>query len=168
VNPGGTTPVRIARPEWVTAPPPSNSTRSASRPRRTRGNSSAALTQAYQNFVAAATPIPTWGQAHYQVGNNACDLKMAHTAVACYRRALECENSDENLAKIYCNLAYQLHVIGHTEDALNAAGSSRRSRPKLALNWVNLSIIHYTLNNTAMSVGARARPMNCSRTIRPS
>lgn len=115
-------------------------------------NNSAALTQAYSNFVSAAYADPTWGQAHYQVGNNACDLKMPHTAVACYRRALECENSDENLAKIYCNLAYQLHVVGHTEDALDAAMESSRLDPTLALNWINLSIIHYTLNDTAESV----------------
>lgn len=113
-----------------------------------RGNS-AAMTQSYQNFISAAYADPTWAQAHYQVGNNACDLKMAHTAVAAYRRALECENTAENAAKIYCNLAYQLHVIGHTEDALNAALKSRSLDDRLALNWVNLSIIHYTMNNTA-------------------
>lgn len=116
-----------------------------------RGNS-AALTQAYQNFISAAYIDPTWGQAHYQVGNNACDLKMAHTAVAAYRRSLECENSDENAARIYCNLAYQLHTIGHTHDAFKAATRSSELDPSLALNWVNLSIIHYTLNDTKAAV----------------
>ena len=37
-------------------------------------NNSAALTQAYSNYVSAAYADPTWGQAHYQVGNNAADL----------------------------------------------------------------------------------------------
>lgn len=114
--------------------------------------SSAALTQAYSNFVSAAYADPTWGQAHYQVGNNAADLKLAHTAIACYRRALECQQSDVNHAKTYCNLAYQLHVVGHTEEALGAALKSQQLDPSLALNWVNLSIIHYTLNNTAEAV----------------
>lgn len=121
-----------------------------------RGNS-AAVTQAYQNFISAGYADPTWGQAHYQIGNNACDLKMAHTAVAAYRRALECENTDENKAKIYCNLAYQLHVIGHTEDALTMAKRSADLDDNLALNWVNLSIINYTLNNTAESVRCARR-----------
>lgn len=121
-----------------------------------RGNS-VAVTQAYQNFISAGYADPTWGQAHYQIGNNACDLKMAHTAVAAYRRALECENTDENKAKIYCNLAYQLHVIGHTQDALNAAAKSKELDPTLALNWVNLSIIWYTLNDTKESVKCARR-----------
>jgi len=115
-------------------------------------NSSAALTQAYQNFVAAAFADPTWGQAAYQVGNNATDLKFPHAAVACYRRALECENNASNRAKILCNLAYQLHVIGETDEALKWARESAKLDPELALNWVNLSIINYTLNNTIESV----------------
>lgn len=120
-------------------------------------NNSAALTQAYSNYVSAAYADPTWGQAHYQVGNNAADLKLAHTAVACYRRAAECENTDENLAKIYCNLAYQLHVVGKTEEALLYAKKSSDLDRRLAFNWVNLSIIQYTLNNTAEAVRCARR-----------
>lgn len=120
-------------------------------------SSTAGTTQAYGNFVAAAYADPTWGQAHYQCGNNAADLKMHHTAIACYRRALECENSNENLAKINCNLGWQLHIVGKTEEALEASLRSADLDSKLAFNWVNLSIIHYTQNNTETSVSCAMR-----------
>lgn len=112
----------------------------------------AAVTQAYNNFVAAAFADPTWAQAHYQCGNNAADLKMPHTAVACYRRALECENAPDALAKIYCNLGYQLHIIGHTQESFEYSSKAVELDPKLALAWINLSITHYTMNQTETSV----------------
>jgi tetratricopeptide (TPR) repeat protein len=114
--------------------------------------SSAGLTQAYGNYVAAAYVDPTWGQAHYAVGNNACDLNMHHAAVAAYRRALECENSAANLARIHCNLGWQLHVIGKTQEAYEHSQLSVELDPALAFGWLNLSIIHYIMNNTETAV----------------
>lgn len=115
-------------------------------------NSSAGLTQAYGNFVAAAYVDPTWGQAHYAVGNNACDLNMHHAAIASYRRALECENSDINLARIHCNLGWQLHIVGETQEAFEHSIKAVELDPELAFGWLNLSIIHYIMNNTGTAV----------------
>ncbi len=124
-------------------------------------DSSAGLTQAYGNFIAAAFVDPTWGQAHYAVGNNACDLNMPHAAIAAYRRALECENSPANLARIYCNLGWQLHVVGRTQEAYEHCMKSLEYDDKIAFTWLNLSIIHYILNQTetAVSCAMKAHEM---------
>lgn len=120
-------------------------------------DSSAGLTQAYGNFIAAAYVDPTWGQAHYAVGNNACDLNMPHAAIAAYRRALECENSPANLARIHCNLSWQLHVVGRTQEAYEHAMTSVGYDDKIAFTWLNLSIIHYILNQTETAVSCAMR-----------
>lgn len=115
-------------------------------------NNSAALTQAYGNFVAAAYVDPTWGQAHYAVGNNVADLNMPHAAIASYRRALECENTDVNLARIMCNLGWQLHIVGRTDEALEHCVRSVELDPTLAFGWLNLSMVYTILNNTETAV----------------
>lgn len=116
-----------------------------------RGNS-AGLTQAYGNFVAASYVDTTWGQAHYAVGNNACDLNLSHAAIAAYRRALECENSDVNLARIHCNLGWQLHIVGKTKEAFEHSMKAVELDPALAFGWLNLSIVHYIMGNTETAV----------------
>jgi tetratricopeptide (TPR) repeat protein len=115
-------------------------------------NNTAGLTQAYGNFVAASYVDPTWGQAHYAVGNNACDLNMSYAAIAAYRRALECENSDVNLARIHCNLGWQLHIIGRTKEAFEHCMKAVELDPLLSFGWLNLSIVHYIMGNTETSV----------------
>lgn len=119
----------------------------------------ASVTQAYNNFVAAAFADPTWGQAHYQLGNNAFDLKLVDVGIACYRRALECENSPPSLARIYSNLAWLLHVSGQTDEALETALKSVDLDPSIFMTWVSLSIIHYTQNNTATGVSCALKAL---------
>jgi tetratricopeptide (TPR) repeat protein len=123
-------------------------------------HSSAGLTQAYGNFVSAAYVDPTWGQAHYQVGNNAADLKFSHAAIASYRRAIEAgESNPLNLAKFHCNLGWQLHVVGKTEEAREHSKKATELDPEQAFAWLNLSIIYYTMNLTERAV-ACARKAN--------
>ena len=120
-------------------------------------DNSAGLTQAYGNFIAAAFVDPTWGQAHYAVGNNACDLNMPYAAIAAYRRALECENTNENLARIHCNLGWQLHMVGRTQEAYENSMRSIDLDPTIAFSWLNLSIIHYIMNQTETAVSCAMR-----------
>ena len=115
-------------------------------------HSSAALTQAYGNFVSASYIDPTWAEAHYAVGNNAADLQKHHAAIASYRRALECENSPINQARIHCNLGWQLHIVGHTQEAFEHLSKAVEMDDTLSMAWCNLSIVHYTMNQTETAV----------------
>lgn len=109
-------------------------------------------TQAFNNFVAAAFVDPTWGQAHFQCGNNLHDLQKPYSAVAAYRRSLECDLDDETKAKVLSNLGYMLQVIGQLDEALEILLQAADLDPKLMQTWVSLSIVHYLLNNTETSV----------------
>lgn len=108
--------------------------------------------QAFNNFVAAAYVDPTWGQAHYQNGNNLTDLEKTKAAVACYRRALECDQTDENKAKTLSNLGGALHALGETEEALECLLASVDLDPRIPQTWVHLSICHYIQGATETSV----------------
>lgn len=112
------------------------------------------LTTAYQCFISAAYADPTYGQAHYQCGNNASDLNHLHAAIASYRRALECKNTDEEKAKILCNLGWRLHSVGRTEEALDATQEALRLDPKEFHAWVNLSCIYQMMDSSEESAQA--------------
>lgn len=115
-------------------------------------NNSAGLTQAYANFVAAAYADPTWGQAHYAVGNNAADLGMHDAAIAAYRRSLECEHTPQNAARVHCNIGWQLHIVGKTQEAFEHLSKSTDLDPTIPMAWCNLSMVHYTMNQTETAV----------------
>lgn len=119
------------------------------------------LQHAFQMFASAMAADPTWATAAYQCGNNASDLMMLPAAIACWRRALECEMPDVNdvhqeasRAKVLCNLGWRLESVGQTEEAFNATIEAVRLDPKLAFAWLNLSIIQGRLGHTAESVRA--------------
>lgn len=107
------------------------------------------LTTAYQLFVSACYADPTYGQANYQAGNIASDLNHLHASVACYRRALECEHTQEDKAKVLCNLGWRLHTIGQTQEAYEVSRQAVELDPHLAYAWLNLSLIHGMLEQPA-------------------
>ena len=109
-------------------------------------------TQAFHNFMAAAYIDPTWGQAHYQVGNNLMDLQKHYAAVAAYRRALECENEPLEQAKVYANLGYALSTIGELDESLEMSTKATELDPKLEMAWANLSLVYQLLNRVEMAV----------------
>ena len=120
-------------------------------------DNTAGLTQAYHNFVSAAYIDPTWGAAHYAVGNNAVDLGMSHAAIASYRRSLECEHNNANLARVHANIGWQLQVTGRTQEAYEHSMRAVDLDPSLGPAWLNLSIIHYILNQTETAVSCAMR-----------
>src|ERR1700687_859323 len=67
---------------------------------------------AYQCFASAILADPTYGLAHYQHACNNHDLKREHAALAGWRRALECENTPEDLCKIHSNISSVLTNLG--------------------------------------------------------
>ena len=112
---------------------------------------------------------PTWATAAYQAGNNASDLGMLPAAIACWRRALECEMPDVNdvhqeasRAKVLCNLGWRLESVGQTMDALEVTLEATTLDPKLAFAWLNLSIIQGRLGLTAKSVESARRAFELS------
>ena len=118
------------------------------------------LQHAFQMFCSASYADPNWADAHYQTGNNGSDLGHLHAAVACWRRALECEMPDTApqdstnaaRAKVLCNIGWRLETLGQTMDALAATQESVRFDPNLSFGWLNLSIIQTRLGQTANAV----------------
>lgn len=103
---------------------------------------------------------PTFATAAYQCGNNGSDLGHLHAAIACWRRALECEmpdtgpQNDTNAAraKVLCNLGWRLESLGQTLEALDVSQQATKLDPNLAFAWLNLSIIQGRLGFTEQAV----------------
>lgn len=110
-------------------------------------------THSYQMFTSACYADPTYAAGFYQSGNNNSDLNLLHAAVACYRRALEVETDAVNRAKILCNLGWRLHSLGQEEEALEVSSQAVDLNPKLAYAWINLSLIHGTLDRPVTAIG---------------
>lgn len=123
------------------------------------------LQHAFQMFTSAMHVDPTWADAAYQCGNNGSDLGHHHAAVACWRRALECEMPDTApqdssaaaRAKVLCNIGWRLETLGQTMEALAATEEAARLDPNLSFAWLNLSIIQTRLGNTAEAVVSAKR-----------
>lgn len=110
------------------------------------------LQHAYQLFSSAVLIDPSFGQGWYQRGNNNSDLNCLPAAVADWRRALECENSDEERAKIFVNIGWRLHSLGRTDEAFEASNEAIRLKPDLALGYLNLSLIYQRMFKNAEAV----------------
>lgn len=116
----------------------------------------------FQQFSSAIHADPTWATAAYQCGNNASDLNHYHAAIACWRRALECEmpkkgetdTYEATRAKVLCNLGWRLESTGQTLEALEVTLEAVKLDPKLAFAWLNLSIVQGRLGLTNASVSS--------------
>jgi tetratricopeptide (TPR) repeat protein len=115
-------------------------------------NYPAHLQHAYQCFSSACYADPTWAQAFYQAGNNNVDQKMQHSAVACYRRALQCEAPPEDRAKSYSNLSWQLAEMGRIDESLECALKAIELDPALVQAHLNLSICYRDLDDSKKSL----------------
>lgn len=116
------------------------------------------LNHVYQLFSSACLTDPRWGEAWYQAGNNNTDLTLHHAAIACWREALNGLSDPVLRAKTMCNLSWRLHGLGKVEEAYEFASQSVDLDPTLDATWVNLSVIHTTLDQpeTAVSCALRA------------
>jgi tetratricopeptide (TPR) repeat protein len=112
------------------------------------------LQHSYQLFCSACYADPTHGQSFYQSGNNTSDLNLLHAAVACYRRALECENKPGELARIWSNLGWRLHGLGRTDEAMGAIQKAIEIDPRLEYAWLTLSQLHCQHGQSVAAVGA--------------
>lgn len=102
---------------------------------------------AYKLFASSCMADPTFPEAYFQSGNNNGDLLLLHSAVACYRRALECNPPPSLRASILCNLGWQLHSTKQTEEALAVSLQALElaaihNKDVLSPVYINLSCIH--------------------------
>jgi len=111
----------------------------------------------YRLFANACLADPTWGEAHYQLGNNNHDLNWPLASIAHWRQALNCETDITLRAKILSNLAWKLHDLGEVTEALECAQASAELDGSLDMVWVNLSVIHRTLGHLQTSVQCAQR-----------
>lgn len=107
------------------------------------------IQHAYQQFCSSMYMDPTWATAAYQAGNNVADMGFVNAAIACWRRALECELPDSvpldsqeaSRAKVFCNLGLRLEMIGRFDESLAFAEKATKTDPNLSSAWLNLSIL---------------------------
>lgn len=118
------------------------------------------LQHAFQMFASAMNVDPTFADAAYQAGNACSDLLQLPAAVACWRRALECEMPDRvpkestavSRAKVLTNLGWRLECLGQTEHADVLLGHALLLDPELSFAWLNRSICQARLGHTAWAV----------------
>lgn len=112
------------------------------------------LKHSYQLFSSACMADPTWFQAYYQAGNNNSDLDHLPSAIACWRRAIQCEAPDPEMAKALSNLSWRLHCFGKTAEANEMVQASIKADPTNPLSWLNLSCIEQVSGNAQASLQA--------------
>lgn len=127
------------------------------------GGTVALLSHAFQCFVSAAYADPSWWQGHYQCGNNASDLNQmpgvpdprmfSRAALACYRRALECNDIPApDAAKLWSNYGWQHQLLGQNEEAVIASRRAVELDPTLYHPHVNMSCAYGILDRPEDSI----------------
>lgn len=110
------------------------------------------LQHAYKCFVSACYADPTWWQAWYQAGNNNADQKLATSAIGCYRRALQCDCTDLDRAKVLCNLAWNLEEVGEVDESFELAKQAIALDPNFKQAHINLSICYRDMGDAKMAL----------------
>src|SRR5215472_362051 len=107
---------------------------------------------AFQLFASACHVDPTWAQGYFQYGNNCNDLNFNRTAIAAYRRALQQQNTNEELAKTYSNLGWSFFVDGQIDESRKALERSLELDKSYPATWTNLSQVYSLLDNEAKAI----------------
>lgn len=110
------------------------------------------LERAYQLFGSACLTDPTFGLAHFQMGNNNADLKRTEAAIACYRRALHCTITDEEKVRILTNMGWFLYATGRIDESLSTLLEATRLDPLAPNAWQNLSVVYGLLDDSPNSI----------------
>ena len=110
------------------------------------------LQHAYQSHVSSIYADPTFGLGWYALGNDNSDLNFLPASVSCWRRALECELTDEEKARVLCNLSWRLHCLNESEEAYDYALQATKLDPDLELGWLCLSQIEQLWGHSKFAV----------------
>ncbi len=111
------------------------------------------IDHAYQQLASAIYADSSWGHAAYVNGCTASDLARPHAAVALFRRALECEQTDNERHRTLTNLAWELMKVGGHKEALPLLHEALTLEPKSSLPNMHISMIWQTLGDTEKAVG---------------
>lgn len=111
------------------------------------------LERAYRLFVSACMADPTYGTAFYQLGNNTADLLKHPSAVAMWRRALECESTKDERGRTLTNLGWHLHSIGQIDEGVELTKQAMVLLPNEAAAYTNLSQMLVLLDCPNLAVG---------------
>ena len=120
----------------------------------TKPKNSSDLSQSFQLFASACVADPTWGDGWYQYSNNNFDLKRFESAVAGYRRALQCELPAETRARAMLNLGWCFHLLGQTQNSYDIIMEAGKINPDLVHYWLHLSVLEGLFGNCKESVEA--------------
>jgi len=115
------------------------------------------LEHALRLFASACDADPTWGQAFYHAGCNHSDLGAQPSALACWRRALECGLDDGTKAKAFANLGYRLHGLGKSKEALAYVRQAVDLDPNLQYAWVTMSTINAIMGKADLALEQATR-----------
>lgn len=99
-------------------------------------------THAFGLLQSACLVDPTFGQGWADNGHSNGDLNRLHSAIACYRRALEGDIDTENKVKVLTNLSWRCYQIGELEQGMAFAKQCVEIDSTKPYGWVNLSIAH--------------------------
>jgi tetratricopeptide (TPR) repeat protein len=130
------------------------STKDATNPNR--------LTHAYQLFSSACLTDPLWGDAWYWNGNNNNDLNLYPAAIANWRQAINILEDKTLKAHAMNNLAWRLHTLGKAQEAYDWAMKALEIDDKLPAPWVNLSVIHTTMDQPTTALNCAIRGFDLS------
>jgi hypothetical protein len=111
-------------------------------------------THAFGLFQSACLVDPTFGQGWAANGHHNGDLNRFHSAVACYRRALDGDLGSDERVKVLSNMAWRCMQIGELEQALECSQKAIDIDPTMALAWVNLSNAHGKFGERTAAVQA--------------
>jgi tetratricopeptide (TPR) repeat protein len=105
------------------------------------------LATAFQLFASACHADPTWAHGYYQYGNNCSELNYYKTSIAAYQRALQCEVTKEEEAKIYANMGWSYFVDGQVDKSFKALHKALELDKNYAGTWTNLSQVYSLLDD---------------------
>ncbi len=104
------------------------------------------LVLAYQLFASSVNADPNWWESNYQSGNNNSDLNHYPSALASWRRALECDMEPMERSKVLTNLSWRCQCVGLIEEAKDYAEQALEIDPAQAYAYVNLALVFGTLD----------------------
>lgn len=115
------------------------------------------LSHAFQMLSSAVNVDPLFGQGWYQTANALSDMACRPPAIAGWRRALECDNTPAEKAKILINLGWQLWNAGEIEEAARLSDEAVKLAPNEPYGWVNLGIISRSNDASIAATAATAK-----------
>ena len=117
------------------------------------------IERAYNLFCSSTLVDPTFSQAFYHMGNANADMTRLPAAIASWRRALECENSDEDKARILTNLGWFSYANGNIDDAYKFCMEAIALAPDNSAAHCNLSVVLGVLDRGKDSVASARRSL---------